>query len=72
MDKNTVKKDNVAVVDFHFKVAVIDNRKQVSDEHSDDVRTLVDCGATAHIVTDASKFEEMDSSFDPSSHIIQT
>ena len=71
VEKNTVQKDKVAVVDLNFKVAVIDNLNRVSDEHSDDVRTLVDCGATAHIVTDASKFEEMDSSFDPSSHIIE-
>ena len=68
---NSEKKDTTAQVEhFQFKVAVFDSVNSVA-EPSDGSDTLVDCGATAHIITDRSKFLSMDTAFDPSKHTIE-
>ncbi|KAL5012489.1 hypothetical protein ScPMuIL_011040 [Solemya velum] len=47
---------------------------EVSDSSASSIRSgnlLVDCGATAHIVTDKSKFVSFDKSFKPDKHFIE-
>ena len=52
---------------FLFKIGV-----DLGETRSMDVQSiLVDCGATAHIVNDRSKFIEFDKSFNPEKHFIE-
>jgi len=51
---------------FAFRISSED------DANGDNVRKLlVDCGATAHIITDKEKFSNFDRNFDPSKHFIE-
>ena len=62
---------------FAFKISyadeIRDDVKSCVDELcGDEIKSLlVDCGATAHIVTDKDKFTQFDKYFDPSSHYIE-
>ena len=70
---NKVGKDKVHVVStteehqFAFKVDI--ESRDVSSIRPDSL--LVDCGATAHIVTDKSRFTSFDESFSPDKHYIE-
>ena len=71
--KSKANKDKVKVVstidepEFVFKTDI--GSHDVSSVPSDSL--LVDCGATAHIVTDKSKFTSFDESFRPDKHYIE-
>ena len=55
----------------NFMFYVEDYVNQVEVCETDHVKTLVDCGATAHVVRDRSRFVSWDSSFDTASHAIE-
>jgi hypothetical protein len=55
---------------FTFKIKV-DNVNLCELSGGNPESLLVDCGATAHIVHDKSKFEKFDDKFDPKNHCIE-
>ena len=67
---NTVKlsneEDNKS---FIFKVSTLNKVNANAPQEDEDY--LVDCGATAHIINDPSKFVKYDDSFVPEDHIIE-
>lgn len=58
--------DNCDLQSFAFKLDA-DSDNELSQVNS----LLVDCGATAHVVTDASKFVQFDKQFNPKKHYIE-
>jgi len=57
--------DNSDFHSFAFKVDAF------NDDVSQANALLVDCGATTHVVTDASKFDYYDKQFNPEKHFIE-
>ena len=57
--------DNSDFHSFAFKVDAFNN------DESQVNALLVDCGATTHVVTDASKFDHFDKHFNPEKHFIE-
>lgn len=54
--------------DYTFTVI---NAHSLDDQASNDCYLLVDCGATCHIINDASMFISYDDTFDPKHHFIE-
>ncbi len=74
------KSDKAASVEEHtasedvqvvFKISVLDESDVSQDIDGDMMYTMVDCGATAHIINDKKKFVNWDPNFDPSKHVIE-
>ena len=70
---NKTSKDKAQVVstteEHQFVFETNTGSRDVSSTQSDSL--LVDCGATAHIVTDKSRFTSFDESFRPGKHYIE-
>ena len=80
-NKNIVKKDKVQFANIQSeepKLSELETSFAFSVKHScsevkitPQTSLLVDCGATAHIITDKSKFTRFDESFRPDKHYIE-
>ena len=67
--ENMDKCDETECHSFIFRVSVSDHVDMCSNVKTDCL--LVDCGATAHIINDKSKFVKLDDKFDSDKHFIE-